>query len=249
MWLCSAEPGYVSGTFERDGMNFLNTVMDLLTKAISFLKALTNPETLNLMAGNMGGWLYGVLFAIIFCETGLVILPFLPGDSLLFAIGALGALPNSPIDLKLMTGLLLVAAILGDAVNYAIGARLGPAVFHGEGSKWLNKKHLQTAHEFYEKYGGKTIILARFVPIVRTFAPFVAGIGAMSYRKFALFNVVGAFLWVGLLIGAGRLFGAVPFVRKNFETVIFAIIIISVLPAVIEIMKARRQNRASKTLK
>ncbi len=213
--------------------------MNALRQAMDFLKALTNPETLNAMAGNMGGWLYVVLFAIIFCETGLVILPFLPGDSLLFAIGALGALPDSPINLWLMAVLLVVAGVLGDAVNYSIGARLGPAVFHGEGKTWLNKKHLQAAHDFYEKYGGKTIILARFVPIVRTFAPFVAGIGKMSYRRFALFNITGAILWVGLLIGAGRLFGGIPFVRNNFETVIVAIIVISVLPAVIEFLRAR----------
>lgn len=213
--------------------------MELLRWGLDFLRRLTDPQSLNVMAGDLGGWLYGVLFAIIFCETGLVILPFLPGDSLLFAVGALGALPGTPINLWLLGGVMLVAAVLGDAVNYAIGARLGPAVFHNEGGRWLNRKHLKAAHEFYEKYGGKTIILARFVPIIRTFAPFVAGIGKMSYPQFALYNITGAVLWVGLLVTAGRVFGGIPWVRTHFESVILAIIVISVLPAVIEFLKAR----------
>jgi membrane-associated protein len=184
-----------------------------------------------------------VLFAIIFCETGLVILPFLPGDSLLFAVGALGAIPGTPINLWLLGSVMLIAAVAGDAVNYAIGARLGPAVFRSEGGRWLNRKHLMAAHEFYEKYGGKTIILARFVPIIRTFAPFVAGIGKMSYPQFALYNITGAILWVGLLMTAGRVFGGIPWVRNHFETVIIAIIVISVLPAVIEFLKARAKSK------
>ena len=196
------------------------------------------------MAADLGGWLYVVLFAIIFCETGLVILPFLPGDSLLFAIGALGAIPGSSIQLPIMGVLLIVAAVIGDAVNYAIGLRLGPAVFLGETKRFLNKEHLQKAHDFYENYGGKTIILARFVPIIRTFAPFVAGIAKMSYPKFAIYNVAGAVIWVGLLMGAGRLFGGIPWVRKNFEMVIIAIIVISVLPAVIEFLRARAKAKA-----
>nr|WP_320133104.1 DedA family protein [uncultured Holophaga sp.] len=218
-------------------MNLLHTVLD-------FLRRLTNPESLNLLAGQLDGWLYAVLFAIVFCETGLVILPFLPGDSLLFAMGALGALPNSPLNLWFLGGLMVLAAVLGDAVNYAIGARLGPAVFHNEGGRWLNRKHLMAAHAFYEKYGGKTIILARFVPIIRTFAPFVAGIGRMSYRHFALFNVTGAILWVALLMIAGRLFGGITWVRMHFESVIVAIIVISVLPALIEFLRARRKAAA-----
>ena len=217
--------------------------MGLLRVLIGFLHKLTDPQALNIMAGDLGGWLYVILFAIFFCETGLIILPFLPGDSLLFAVGALGAIPGTPINLYLAATLMIIAAILGDAVNYAIGARLGPAVFHSEGGRLLNKKHLQEAHAFYEKYGGKTIILARFVPIVRTFAPFVAGIGKMTYLHFAIYNVTGAILWVLLLMGAGRLFGGIPWVKANFETVIVAIIVISVLPGVIEFLRARAKAK------
>lgn len=217
--------------------------MEFLRWMMSFLHRLTSPQDLNVMAGNMGGWLYVLLFAIVFCETGLVVLPFLPGDSLLFALGALGALPGTPINLPLISLLLIIAAVLGDAVNYGIGARLGPAVFHESRGRWLNRKHLQTAHEFYERHGGKTIILARFVPIVRTFAPFVAGIGKMSYPRFALYNVAGAVLWVVLLVAAGRIFGGIPWVQRNFEAVLIAIVLISVLPAVIEFLKARARAR------
>ena len=217
--------------------------MDLLRTALHFLKRLTDPASLAVLTGEMGVWVYVLMFAIIFCETGLVILPFLPGDSLLFALGALGAIPGIPLNLWLMAGLLAIAAILGDALNYTIGRRLGPAVFHREDSRWLNRNHLEAAHAFYEKYGGKTIILARFVPIVRTFAPFVAGIGKMDYPRFALFNVTGALLWVGSMMGAGRLFGGIPWVQRHFEAVIIVIIVISVLPAVFEFLKARRQGK------
>jgi len=217
--------------------------MDLLRTALHFLKRLTDPASLAVLTGEMGVWVYVLMFAIIFCETGLVILPFLPGDSLLFALGALGAIPGIPMNLWLMAGLLAIAAILGDALNYTIGRRLGPAVFHREDSRWLNRNHLEAAHAFYEKYGGKTIILARFVPIVRTFAPFVAGIGKMDYPRFALFNVTGALLWVGSMMGAGRLFGGIPWVQRHFEAVIIVIIVISVLPAVFEFLKARRQGK------
>ena len=193
----------------------------------------------------MGGWLYLALFAVIFCETGLVVTPFLPGDSLLFAIGALCAIPGSTVSAAIMIPLLLVAAVLGDAVNYSIGRRVGPAVFTSETSKLLNKKHLIRAQLFYEKYGGKAIIIARFVPIVRTFAPFVAGIGKMSYPRFFMFNVVGAIAWVGLFIPAGMWFGNLPAVQKNFHYVIFAIIGLSVMPAVIEIWNERRKVTAA----
>ncbi len=218
--------------------------MEKIRILIAFLQRLTNPQELNVMAADLGGWLYVLLFAIIFCETGLVILPFLPGDSLLFALGALGSIPGTTIQLPVLAALLAIAAIIGDAVNYAIGLRTGPAVFHSEKNRFLNKKHLQEAHEFYERYGGKTIILARFVPIVRTFAPFVAGIGKMSYPKFALYNTVGAALWVGLMMGAGRLFGGIPWVRRHFELVIVAIVVISVLPAVIEFLRSRARAKA-----
>ena len=198
---------------------------------------------LNEWAGMFGLWLYVVLFLIVFCETGLVVTPFLPGDSLLFAVGALIAMPESPLSLPLMFGTLFVAAVLGDAVNYAIGNRVGPRVFTSETSWLLNKEHLVRTQRFYEKYGGKTIILARFMPIVRTFAPFVAGIGTMNYSSFAVFNVVGAFLWVTSFLVGGYLFGNVPMVKDNFHTVILAIIVISVLPPVFEFVRARREAR------
>ncbi|MFO0910361.1 MAG: VTT domain-containing protein, partial [Isosphaeraceae bacterium] len=177
--------------------------MQLLTQAIETLRQLVHPEQLNPLAASLGPWLYLILFAIIFAETGLVVTPFLPGDSLLFAVGAVAAMPGSPINMPLTVVLLIIAAVLGDAINYLIGSYVGPAVFHSERSRLLNRKHLNEAHEFYEKYGGKTIILARFIPIVRTFAPFVAGIGKMSYVQFALYNVVGGIAWVLICLFGG----------------------------------------------
>jgi membrane-associated protein len=191
-----------------------------------------------------GGWLYVILFAVIFCETGLVVTPILPGDSLLFAIGTLCARPEMPLKLQFVIPLLIVAAILGDAVNYSIGYRVGPAVFKSERSRWLNKKHLLKTQAFYERYGGKTIIIARFVPIVRTFAPFVAGIGKMGYRRFFVYNVVGAVVWVISLTTVGYAFANHPIVQKQFHYVILGIIFVSILPAVIEI--AREWLRARK---
>jgi membrane-associated protein len=195
---------------------------------------------LNQWAGDLGGGLYGLLFAIVFCETGLVVTPFLPGDSLLFAVGALCAIDGSPISLPLIVVLLFAAAVIGDAVNYAIGRRLGPAVFKSEGSFLLNKKHLLRTQAFYEKHGGKTIVLARFMPIIRTFAPFVAGIGQMRYARFFTFNVAGAGAWVASFTLLGYFFGNVPAVKQNFTLVILAIIVLSVLPGVIEFLRARR---------
>ncbi len=195
----------------------------------------------------MGGWLYVVLFLIIFAETGLVVTPFLPGDSLLFAIGALCAL-DSPLHVAVVIPLLIIAAVLGDAVNYTVGLRMGPAVFRSEQSVLLNKKHLERTQRFYEKYGGKTIIIARFVPIVRTFAPFVAGVGKMQYRRFFIYNVVGAVAWVLLFVPAGYFFGNLPIIKKQFHYVIIAIIVLSVLPAVVEVLKgwlAARREQAS----
>jgi membrane-associated protein len=194
-------------------------------------------------ARDMGGWLYVVLFLVIFCETGLVVTPFLPGDSLLFAVGALCALDGSPLLVGVILPILFVAAVLGDAVNYSVGRRVGPRVFTSETSWLLNKKHLARTQGFYEKYGGKTIIIARFIPIIRTFAPFVAGIGHMRYRRFFSFNVIGAFLWVGLFIPAGYVFGNMPFVKKQFHYVILAIIVLSVLPAAIEFAREWRARR------
>ena len=192
----------------------------------------------------LGSWLYVLLFAIVFCETGLVVTPFLPGDSLLFAAGALCSVPDSGLHVGLMALLLIAAAVLGDAVNYAVGAYMGPKVFSHEDSRWLNRKHLQRTHEFYEKYGGKTIILARFVPIVRTFAPFVAGAGAMNYRKFIVYNITGAIAWVALMFGAGYFFGQLPMIQRNFHLVIVAIIVISVLPIAFEWVRALRARTA-----
>lgn len=198
---------------------------------------------LNEWAESLGPWLYAILFIIIFCETGLVVTPFLPGDSLLFAVGALAATPGSPLQILLVMALLIAAAILGDAANYAIGFRIGPKVFSREDSRLLNRSHLLRTQRFYEKYGGKTIVLARFVPIVRTFAPFVAGIGKMSYSRFALFNITGGIAWVVLFLLAGYWFGNIAWVQKNFSVVILAIIVISVLPMVWEFFRARAEAR------
>jgi len=190
---------------------------------------------------NYGAWIYALLFAIVFCETGLVVTPFLPGDSLLFAVGALAA--QDLMDWRILAPLLLAAAILGDSVNYAIGKWIGPKVFHFESSRFFNKEYLLKAHSFYEKYGGRAIILARFVPIVRTFAPFVAGVGSMTYSKFFLYNVAGAVLWVGLFVGGGYFFGALPFVQKNMKLVILGIIVVSVLPIAFEFVKAKLEKK------
>jgi membrane-associated protein len=195
-------------------------------------------------AAALGPWLYVVLFLIVFCETGLVVTPFLPGDSLLFAAGALCALDGSPMSVYVLAVLLLVAAISGDAVNYSIGRYVGPAVFTSEHSRFLNKKHLLRTQEFYERHGGKTILLARFVPIVRTFAPFVAGIGQMRYSYFATYNVVGAVAWVLSFLFAGYWFGQLPAIKRNFHVVILAIIVISILPMVFEYVRARRAGTA-----
>jgi membrane-associated protein len=190
---------------------------------------------------NYDVWIYALLFAIIFCETGLIVTPFLPGDSLIFAVGAIAG--KGLIQVETITPLLLVAAIVGDAVNYSIGKWTGPKVFHYESSRLFNKDHLLKAHSFYEKYGGRAIILARFVPIVRTFAPFVAGIGAMTYSKFAIYNVTGAILWVGIFLGGGYYFGGLEIVQKNMKLVILGIIIVSVLPIIWEIAKAQLEKR------
>jgi membrane-associated protein len=195
------------------------------------------------LSQSFGAGMYLILWLVIFAETGLVVTPFLPGDSLLFAVGALCALPESGLSLALMMVLLIIAAILGDAVNYAVGRNLGPAVFKSENSKLLNKDHLRKTQEFYERYGGKTIVIARFIPIVRTFAPFVAGIGRMGYRRFAIYNVVGALAWVIGFLSLGYAFGNVPAVKKKFSLVILGIIVVSVLPAVIEFFRARAEAK------
>jgi membrane-associated protein len=212
--------------------------MEVLTQLYETLRHLS-PESVNALAGLVGPWLYAILFSIIFAETGLVATPFLPGDSLLFAVGAMTASPGSPINLGLLCVLLIAAAVLGDAVNYAIGSYLGPKVFSREDTWLLNRKHLMQAHEFYERHGGVTIVLARFMPIIRTFAPFVAGIGKMTYAHFAVYNITGGIAWVLLFLLGGWWFGGLQTVQKHFHLIIIAIIVISVLPAVIEYLRGR----------
>lgn len=192
-------------------------------------------EYLKTFVAAYGPWVYALLFLIVFAETGLVITPFLPGDSLLFATGAIAATSEGKLSFPLAFVLLLVAAILGDAVNYAVGHYIGPRIFTAEErtTRWqrlLNRRHLMEAHAFFERHGGKAVVLGRFVPIVRTFVPFVAGCGSMSYPQFALFNVTGALLWVGICMGAGYFFGGLQTVKDNFELVVVAIVVISVLP-------------------
>lgn len=190
-----------------------------------------------------GIWIYAILFVIIFCETGLVVTPFLPGDSLLFVAGALCALPANGINVHLMIGALIIAAILGDASNYLIGRYFGEKLFSNPKSKIFKQSYLKKTHDFYVKHGGKTIILARFVPIVRTFAPFVAGMGRMSYRHFSAFNIVGGVAWVCLFAYAGYLFGGLSFVQENLKLLMVVIIVVSILPGVIEVWKERRKKQ------
>jgi membrane-associated protein len=196
------------------------------------------PDHLEAFINANGTLIYGLLFLIIFCETGLVITPFLPGDSLLFAIGALAAKEGSSLNIWIAAAVLLVAAILGDTVNYWIGRKSGGWMMR-KFPKIVKPSHIEKTNEFFVRYGGKTIIIARFVPIVRTFAPFVAGSGEMDYRRFMFFNVIGALLWVGLILPCGWFFGNIPIVQKNFELVVLGIIAVSVMPMVIEIAKAK----------
>ena len=216
--------------------------MELLTWVIDLFLHLD--QHLDRVSQGMGAWTYVLLFVIVFCETGLVVTPILPGDSLLFAVGVLSARDNSPIHPVTVGALLIVAAVLGDAVNYAIGYRLGPRVFSRPKSWFFNTDHLHRAQRFYERHGGKTIVLARFVPIVRTFAPFVAGIGQMRYARFAAYNVAGAVAWVTLFVTGGYFLGSHPWVKDRFHVVILAIIVISVLPAVVGFLKARMNPSA-----
>jgi len=210
----------------------------LIAKIIDI--ALHLDRYLSVLIQHYGLWTYGILFAVIFIETGFVVVPFLPGDSLLFAAGTFAALKALNI-----VGLILIlsaAAIIGDTVNYWIGHSLGPRIFHKEGSRVFKREHLDRTHAFFEKYGGKTIIIARFVPIVRSFAPLVAGIGRMSYGRFLSYNVIGGIGWVVALTGLGYFFGNIPLVKKNFSLAIIAIIIISTIPAVTETLRARRKK-------
>lgn len=218
--------------------------MEYLLKFIDIFLHLD--QYLGLVIQSYGNWTYLILFLIIFCETGLVVTPILPGDSLLFAIGTFAA--SGYLDITKTLALLSAAAILGDTVNYWMGSLIGAKVFHYENSRIFRKKYLDKTHRFYEKYGGKTIIIARFVPIVRTFAPFVAGVGAMTYLKFLAYNIAGGILWIFSITLAGYYFGNIPVVKNNFTIVIIAIVLISVLPGVIEYMRNRRQVQGAGTL-
>lgn len=202
-------------------------------------------EHLAALVKDYGTWTYLLLFLIVFCETGLVVTPILPGDSLLFAAGAVAALDSAELNPHLLVVLLTIAAVLGDAMNYQIGRYIGPAVFRRENARFLKREHLERTQGFYERYGGKTIVIARFVPIVRTFAPFLAGVAQMNYARFAMYNVTGAIAWVVIGIYAGFLFGQVEFVKNNFSLVIVAIVVISLLPAVFEMWRAKREGRTT----
>jgi membrane-associated protein len=214
-------------------MEYINYFWDIFIHLDRHLAELTT---------QYGVLVYAILFVIIFCETGLVVTPFLPGDSLLFAAGALSAIPENALNVHLMAPLLIVAAILGDAANYAIGQLFGKKLFSNPNSKIFRKKYLDQTHAFYEKHGGKTIILARFVPIVRTFAPFVAGMGRMTYRRFAAFNIVGGIVWAMLFTYAGYFLGTIDFVRENMGILAVVIIFVSLLPAIFEIWRNRRSQ-------
>jgi membrane-associated protein len=199
------------------------------------------------LAANYGVWIYAILFLIVFAETGLVVTPFLPGDSLLFATGAIAA--TGALDVRLATILVLTAAIAGDAVNYSVGRAAGVRIIHlartdARWGRWVKPGYIDRAHEFFERHGGKAIVLGRFMPIVRTFVPFVAGVAEMSYPAFALYNVTGAVAWVGLCVGAGYLFGNVPVVKDNFSLVAIGIVLVSILPMVMEYLKYRRRPAA-----
>jgi membrane-associated protein len=214
--------------------------MELIRNAIEWFInfVLHMDEQLPLIVNSIGMWSYLALFVVIFIETGVVIMPFLPGDSLLFAAGAVAAHPASGLNIVLLHILMATAAILGDTVNYWIGHFVGPKVFTTD-SRWFKKEYLDRTHAFYQKHGGKTIFLARFVPIIRTFAPFVAGVGQMNYGYFLSYNVLGGIIWTGLFLWAGYFFGGLPIIKDNFSIVILAIILISLIPPVYEYLKAR----------
>ena len=192
------------------------------------------------LVNNYGNWIYAILFAIVFCETGLVVLPFLPGDSMLFAAGTIAAVGD--MDIFVLIGLLIVAAVLGDFVNFEIGKHFGQKLFSNPNSKIFKQSYLQKTHDYYERYGGRTIIIARFIPIVRTFAPFVGGMGNMNYAQFARYNIVGAVLWVVSFTTLGYFFGQLPFVKEHFSWIMIAIIVISVVPMIVEIIRHRKNK-------
>jgi membrane-associated protein len=213
-------------------MEFITTFFDIFMHLDKHLGAVIQ---------DYGTWTYLVLFLIIFCETGLVVTPILPGDSLLFAAGAFAAI--GALDVRWLFILLTIAAIAGDTLNYWIGSWLGPKIFHKEEVRFLNREYLDRTHRFYEKHGGKTIIIARFMPIIRTFAPFVAGIGKMTYFRFISYNVVGGVVWIAAFVFGGYFFGNIPLVKKNFTLMIVAIIFLSILPGIIEFVRHRSRKR------
>ncbi len=216
--------------------------MEMLTYLFSFV--LHIDRHLFELVNNYGAWVYAILFVIVFCETGLVVTPFLPGDSLLFASGVLAG--ADLLGYPQVMGVLAAAGILGDFTNYNIGRRAGPAIFSRE-TRFIKKAHLIRAHDFYERHGGKAIVLARFIPIIRTFAPFVAGVAIMNPASFLFFNVTGCLIWVGSLVSAGYFLGNTPFAKENFSLIIYAIIVISVMPVVIEMLKAWLRGRREKS--
>lgn len=227
--------------------------MELVSVVLAVFQDL--PAHLSQWTAMMGPWIYILMFLIIFAETGLIVTPFLPGDSLLFALGALTAVTTTAtaggeqvtqaaLDFKLLLVLLIIAAILGDMVNYSVGRWLGLKLFTNPNSKIFNPEHLRRTQEFYDRHGGKTIVLARFLPIIRTYAPFVAGLGRMKYRTFAIYNVFGGVVWITAFLTAGHFFGNIPQVKKHFQYVILAIIVISVLPIVFEYIRSKRKSVA-----
>ena len=207
-----------------------------------FYSLLALDQTLAGLAAEYGHWMYGMLFLVIFAETGLVVFPLLPGDSILFIAGTVVA--SAGLNIHVLVGVLIAAAILGDTVNYSIGHYIGPKIFERPDSRWFKQEHLRRTQAFYDKYGGVTIIICRFVPIIRTFAPFLAGVAGMTYRRFLCFNVVGGVLWIGSLVYAGYLFGNIPWVKDNLQWIVIAIIIVSLIPAVSTFIKERREHRS-----
>jgi membrane-associated protein len=211
----------------------------VVTTLIYSLLALDS--TVATLASQYGPWVYAILFVIIFAETGLVVCPFLPGDSILFIAGTVVAVAN--LNVHVLVVVLIVAAVLGDSVNYAVGHYIGPKAFHKQDSRWFKQEYLRRTQAFYDKYGGVTIIIGRFVPIIRTFAPFLAGVAGMSYRRFLSYNIIGGCLWIGVLVYAGYLFGNIPWVKDNLSLIVVAIVVVSLIPAVSTFMKERRDRK------
>lgn len=225
--------------------------MEFLHEAWTFFLNLLRDTggTLDMLVTEYGVWVYAILFLIIFCETGLVVTPFLPGDSLLFLAGAIAVRPDNPLHIYYLVGLLIIAAIIGDAVNYTIGRFFGEKLFSNPDSKIFKQEYLEKTNQFYKKHGGKTIILARFVPIVRTFAPFVAGMGRMSYKHFFSYNVIGGIAWVVIFCSLGAIIGSNAWVEKNLDKVVIIIVIVSILPAVYEVVKAKWESKKAAKVK